>query len=144
GQPLATALSALGQWLLPGPFSEAVICAALLGLAAALVYVVVGRMTGSAVAAVLAALAAIALQPRLYNYPKLLVPAVALWLLQRYVDSRRRRDLVLGGIWLVAGTLLRHDLGGYAALAVAVGLTVAEWPRASGIARAVATTAAAA
>jgi hypothetical protein len=141
GQPLATAISALGQWVAPGPFSEAVICAAMLGVTAALLHVVVTRMTGSALVGLAAAAASVALAPRFYNYPKLLVPAVALWLLQRYGTRRDRRTLVLTGGWIAAATLLRHDLGIYAALAVATGLVVVEWPRAGAAARALVTTA---
>ena len=43
GMPLMYTLSAAVQWLSPGPFSEAVICCALLGLAAAVTCVVSHR-----------------------------------------------------------------------------------------------------
>ncbi|MGE0445008.1 MAG: hypothetical protein AB7P99_07240 [Vicinamibacterales bacterium] len=143
GQILASAIAAAGQWVAPGPFSEAVICAVMLGVAAALVHATVARTTGSALVGLAAAAATIALAPRLYNYPKLLAPAVALWLLHRYVETRERRALIWCGGWLVAATLLRHDLGIYAALGTGAGLVVAEWPDPLKIARAVATTAAA-
>jgi hypothetical protein len=143
GQPLASAIAALGQWMAPGPFSEAVICAAMLAVTAALLFVVVARMTGSTLAGLAAAMASVALAPRFYNYPKLLVPAVALWLVQRYTTRRDRQTLVLTGGWIAAATLLRHDLGIYAALAVAAGIVMAEWPGAGAAARALVTTAAA-
>lgn len=143
GQPLASAIAAAGQWIAPGPFSEAVICAAMLGVTAALLFRVVSRMTGSSPAGLAAAAFSVALAPRFYNYPKLLAPAVALWLLQRYGARRDRGTLVWLGAWIVAATLLRHDLGIYAALAIAIGIVVTEWPGAGAAARALATTAAA-
>ena len=89
GMPLQYALSALVQWMYPGPFSEGVLSCAMLGLAAAATLVATVDLTGSIAVGIGAALCEIALEPRLYSYPKILVPAVALVLMQRYVRSVR-------------------------------------------------------
>src|SRR5215510_5638971 len=88
GMPLMYTLSAFGQWIHPGPFSEAVMTCACLALAAAVTYIVVAAITGSLLLPLAAAVFEIALQLRLYSYPKILVPAVTLLLIQHYVVHR--------------------------------------------------------
>ena len=122
GMPLMYALSALVQWLSPGPFSEAALSCALLAVAAGVTFVVTADLTGSIVVGLAAALFEVALYPRLYSYPKILVPAVALLLIQQYVRRPGRRGLVLLAIWTGVAVLLRHDLGVYAAAGVATAL----------------------
>lgn len=124
GMPLVVAASALAQSIAKGPFAEALLCATALGVAAAMTCVVTARLTSSLAAGAGAALATAAFVPRLYNYPKVLVPVVVLWLVQRYVDQPTdgRLRAVAGGI--VWATLCRHDLGVYAAAAVTVALGV--------------------
>jgi hypothetical protein len=122
GMPLMYTLSAAVQWLSPGPFSEAVLCCALLGLAAEVTCVVATDLTGSIVLGVIAALLETAFYPRLYSYPKILVPAVALLLIQQYVRHPSRHGLLLLAIWTDIAVLLRHDLGVYAAAGTGVAL----------------------
>jgi hypothetical protein len=122
GMPLMYTLSAAVQWLSQGPFSEAVLCCALLGLAAAVTCVVAADLTGSIVLGVIAALLETAFYPRLYSYPKILVPAVALLLIQQYVRHPSRRGMILLAIWTDIAVLLRHDLGVYAAAGTGVAL----------------------
>ena len=122
GMPLMYTLSAAVQWVSPGPFSEAVICCALLGLAAAVTCVVATDLTGLIVLGVIAALLETAFYPRLYSYPKILVPAVALLLIQQYVRHPSRRGMLLLAIWTDIAVLLRHDLGVYAAAGTGVAL----------------------
>src|SRR6266550_7986354 len=52
GMPLMYILSALVQWISPGPFSEAVICCALLAVAAAVTFVVTADLTASIAAGI--------------------------------------------------------------------------------------------
>ena len=99
GMPLMYTLSALVQWMSPGPFSEAALTCALLAVAAGVTFVVAADLTGSIVVGTIAALFEIALYPRLYSYPKILVPAVALLLIQQYVRRPGRRGLLLLAIW---------------------------------------------
>src|SRR5215471_16172639 len=61
-----------------------------LGIAAAATFLVVAELTGSLAFAVAATLFEIVLEPRLYSYPKILVPAVALLLVQHYVRRPSR------------------------------------------------------
>ena len=136
GMPLMYALSALVQWVSPGPFSEAAVCCALLAVAAAVTFVVTADLTASIAAGIIAALFEVALYPRLYSYPKILVPAVALMLIQQYVRRPGRRGLVLLAIWTGVAVLLRHDLGVYAAAGTGVALALTHWSHRAQAARA--------
>jgi hypothetical protein len=122
GMPLMVLLSAAAQWLAPGYLSEALLCMTLLAVAAGLVCAVTAGLTASRLAGVVAGLATIAWYPRLYSYPKLLVPAGTLWLLLRYAHNPSVRRLWALAAWTVAAFLLRHDLGIMAALATVAGL----------------------
>jgi len=125
GMPLMYTLSAFVQHLWPGPFSEAVLTCALLAVAASATFLVVTELTGSIAFAVAAALFQIAMEPRLYSYPKILVPAVALLLIQHYVQRPSRVRLVWLAAWTGVAVLLRHDLGVYAAAGIGAALLVA-------------------
>jgi hypothetical protein len=122
GMPLAIVLSAIGQAGWPGPFSEGVLSIAALATAAGVTCYVVAQATGALWAGVAAAALETALLPRLYSYPKVLIPAVALLLLHRYVQRRSTARLAALAAWSVIAFLLRHDLGVIAAVATAVGL----------------------
>jgi hypothetical protein len=134
GMPLAWAASAVVQAVSAGPLSEAVFSSAMLGLTAALTCWVVTRLTQSHVAGVIAALSAAVLVPRLYNYPKLLVPALTLFLLQRYVEDRSSTRRIAIGVGLAAAILFRHDLGLYACVVAlaALALTHRDSPHRAG------------
>ena len=80
GMPLMYTLSAIVQQQWPGPFSEGVLSCLLLAIAASATFLVAAELTGSIALGVAAALFETAMNPRLYSYPKLLVPAVALLL----------------------------------------------------------------
>jgi len=127
GMPLMYVLSAIVQWLFPGPFSEAVLSSALLAAAAAVIFVVTTDLTGSILAGLIAALFQIAFEARLYSYPKILVPAVVLLLMQQHVRHPSRRGLILLGVWTAVAVLLRHDLGVYASAGIGAGLVAAHW-----------------
>jgi hypothetical protein len=143
GMPLMYTLSALVQWMSPGPFSEAALSCVLLAVAAAATFVVVADLTGSIVVSIAAALFEVALYPRLYSYPKILVPAVALLLIQQYVRHPNRRGLVMLAIWTGVAVLLRHDLGVYAAAGVGTAVVWTYWGAWKATARALAEYAAA-
>jgi len=130
GMPLMYLLSAVVQRLSPGPYSEAILTCALMALAAAATLVVTAELTGSLVVASIATIVEVALEPRLYSYPKILVPAVALLLIQRYVRRPSRTRLAWLAAWTGVAVLLRHDLGIYAAAGVGacvVALHVNDW-----------------
>lgn len=117
GMPLTYLLSAAVQAIWPTPFADAMLWVAVLAVATSLVCLVAAKMTSSPLAGIAAGLVTIALQPRLYNAPKLLVPAVGLLLLVRYASAPEPRRLTALGAWTVVSGLLRHDL----ALVMAVG-----------------------
>jgi hypothetical protein len=77
--------------------------------------------------------------PRLYDYPKALVPAAALLLCAQYPSRPRPvRAAVLGAICAVA-FLLRHDLGAYAVAATVVAIVATSWSQRIAIGRPFAT-----
>ena len=125
GMPLAYSLSALAQAVFPGPFSETILTVTLLSAAAALLSFTVAELTGSLWAGLAAALFSIGLQPRLYNYPKILVPAVTLFVLQRYLARPSRWRLTALGVWTVVAAMFRYDLGIYVGVAVLATLLAA-------------------
>jgi hypothetical protein len=127
GMPLMYTLSALVQWMSPGPFSEAVLTCALLAVAAAVIFVVAADLTGSILAGLIAALFQILFEVRLYSYPKVLVPAGVLLLMQGYVRHPSRRGIVLLAAWTSVAVLLRHDLGVYASAGIGAGLVATHW-----------------
>ena len=132
GMPLMYSLSAIVQRFWPGPYSEAILTCALLAVAAAATLLVTAELTGSVIIACMATLVEVALEPRLYSYPKILVPAVALLLVQRYARQPSRTRLVWLAAWTGVAVLLRHDLGIYAAAGVGgclVALHVNDWRR---------------
>jgi hypothetical protein len=125
GMPLMYTLSAIVQQVWHGPFSEGVLSCLLLGLAAAATFLVVTELTGSIPFGVAATLFEIVMEPRLYSYPKILVPAVALLLIQHYLRRPSRARLIALAAWTGVAVLLRHDLGVYAAAGIVSALVVA-------------------
>jgi hypothetical protein len=137
GMPLMYVVSALVQLVSPGPFSEAVACCVMIALAAVATFFVFSDLTGSIGAGVACAAVEVALYPRLYSYPKILVPAVALLVIQRYARRPGRVPLVFMAIWTSAAVLLRHDLGVYAAAGCAAAVFWMHWGNRADLARAV-------
>lgn len=125
GMPLVVVLSALAQWLAPNPLSEELLTSGMLGLAAGLTFFFVGRLSGSRLVALGATLFELALQPRLYNYPKILVPVLAILALQWYLARPSVPRLAAPAAATALAFLFRHDLGLYAGAGIAVGLFVA-------------------
>lgn len=128
GMPLVIALSAAAQYVWNVPFSEVLLTAAMMGIAAAATCLVTERLTSSRVAGVAAAILETALQPRLYSYPKILVPAVLLLLLQRYTARPSAARLAALAVWTAAAVLLRHDLGVDSFITISLALAVFHWP----------------
>lgn len=128
GMPLMYLVSAAAWDLLKSPFySETVVMALGFAIAAGLSFRLAAILSGSALAAVLAVFAQVALNPRTYSYPKLFVQAIALtvawWAVKRPTVSR------LAG--LAAATALgyyfRHDHALYLGVASVALLAVAQW-----------------
>jgi len=118
GMPLQTGLSAAAEWLVGYRLlSEALIISAAFATAAVLTFVVVRRATGRVSIAFCAALLEIAIAPRTYSYPKLLVYAAGILFLWRYIDRPSNRRAVELGVATVVAFYLRHDHGLYLGLA---------------------------
>lgn len=124
GMLLQFLLSAAAQAVAPGPATEGVLTAAMLAIAAAAAAIAVSWVTQSVAAGALAALLQVSLQPRLYSFPKILVPVVLLLLVLTYARRPRASALVALAVWIVVAFLLRHDIGLYAALGGAVGVAL--------------------
>lgn len=118
-------LSAAAQWL--GGYnlrSEALLTVGMLSLGAALTFALARRAAGSRIAALVAVAVHIALEPRHYNYPKILLYAVGLALAWAYVDRPNRARLGALGALTGIGFLFRHDhlvyLGALSLVTIAV------------------------
>jgi hypothetical protein len=112
GLPLMFGLSAAAQRLLGSTlFAEGVLVALAFGAGAAFTVAAVARLTGSALLGLLAAAFELAVFPRTYGYPKILIYGAAIWLFGRYAarPSAVWRWALVG---LVAvAFLFRHDHG---------------------------------
>lgn len=124
GLPLMYVASALAEVLLGRTLlAEAVLVSLGFALAAVLTAATVRELTGSRVLAVAAALLEVAMVPRSYGYPKLLVYAAGFYLLQRYVTRPTTGRLLAFAASVVVAFLFRHDHGFY----LGVGAVVAVW-----------------
>jgi hypothetical protein len=124
GMLLQFLISAAGQAVAPGPATEGIVTGAMLAVAAAATCVGVSWLTGSVAAGTLAGIFQVLVHPRLYSFPKILVPAVLLVLTLRYARRPATAALVMLAVWIVVAFLLRHDMGAYAALAAAVAIAL--------------------
>jgi hypothetical protein len=127
GMPLMYAASA-GSQLIFGrnPFAEAILTAIALAAAAVLTVVAAKKLSGSLAIGIVTALVEIAIYPRGYSYPKMLLYAAAPLLIWWYQDrpGSVARMLVLA-VFIQIAFLFRHDhgllIGASCACAVAVG-----------------------
>ena len=123
GRPLTVGLSAavlaLSHDTLLG---EAMLTMGAIAVGVMLVYWLAQRYTGSILWGYWAAACMLAIDLRLYNYPKILVPMVAVWLIARYLDAPSAARAACLGAWGGLGFLFRHDLGLYLAVATLAAL----------------------
>jgi hypothetical protein len=101
-----------------GTLSEIVFCTAAISLGAAATCLLATRASGSVVLGGLAGLVQILLDPRLYNYPKIVVYAAAVPALWAFADrpSARRRFAI--ALITAVAFLFRHDHGVFVAIAM--------------------------
>ena len=93
-RPLQYYLSAAGLWLFGHQLlAEAVLSVTLMSLGTALVFLAGERLSTSVTLGVVAAIFTAAILPRLYSYPKVLIPAVALLAGWRFIDQQSRPSL---------------------------------------------------
>jgi hypothetical protein len=121
----AAALNLSGQNLL----GEAVLTVTLVALGAALTFELAARSARSMTIAVIATIVAVAMFPRLYNYPKVFLYPLALACIWHYAARRTTAALLcLAGLTAVAA-LFRLDHGFYIGAASAVALVLANIDR---------------
>lgn len=129
GMPLTIALSAAAQHLMGrGILPEFVLCLVFIVAAAGLTYWLGTRLTGSPVLGLIAAALQLASLPRLYNYPKLFIPVVAVLLIWRYIEHPTVWRAAAMGAWAAVAFLFRHDYLVYLAVPALVAL-VCHLPR---------------
>ncbi len=130
GRPLTIYASVLAQWISPTLLSELVLRTGLIALGVAFVYVLARSLTRSVTLGLLAALLTTAMRPRLYQYPKVLLFPLGLWLLWSYIDAPSRRRLAVLAAGTVVAFLFRHDYGLFLGVTCAVTLLVVHRSRA--------------
>jgi hypothetical protein len=114
GRPLMYVASAAAQIVFGQPlFAEALLTSLAFGVAAALLVFAAHRLSGSLVVAVIATVLTVALFPRPYAYPKVLLyvagPMMMWWWLRRPSWPR----MVAMAAFIAIAALLRHDHGVY-------------------------------
>jgi hypothetical protein len=130
GAPLTHVLSWLAQIALErGTWSEVVLCVTALSTAAALTTLIATRATGSSALGFLAGLFEVLLEPRLYNYPKILVYAAAIPTAWALMDRQTWIRRTAAALVTVLALLFRHDHGVFVGLlcGAAIGASVPSW-----------------
>ncbi len=94
-----------------GTLSELQFANTVLAASAALTFWLAARASGSIVFGLVGAVFHIFLAPRFYNYPKILVYALAIPALWAFADRRDIRRVFLLALVTAAGFMLRHDHG---------------------------------
>lgn len=122
-----------GRTLLP----EAYLSAGALAAAHAVVFLLALDFSKRWSVALLAAAAAIATTPKLYNYPKVLMLTLGVWAVRAVVLSPTVPRLAAAAAVTVAATLFRHDQGIYIAAAMVAALVVRDAGRWSAMGRTV-------
>jgi hypothetical protein len=130
GLPLTYILSAAAWALLKSPFlSEAILVASGFAVAAALSFRVAARAAQSTLVAALAVAAQIALYPRTYSYPKLLVQAIAVAIAWWAVERLNAKRIAALAAVTALGYYFRHDHALYLGAAIIALLCVALWSK---------------
>jgi len=110
-----------GRTLLP----EAYVTTGALALAAALVFLLAIDLAKRWPVALLATALVIAIEPRLYNYPKVLMLAFGALAIRSVTLNPTALRLWLAAVTTAVATLFRHDIGVYVAIGILAGLVAA-------------------
>lgn len=103
-----------------GTLSEVAFCVTMLAIGAALTFWLASRASGSILAGLAGVFFHLQLGPRFYNYPKILVYALAIPLLWCFADRPSPWRRFWLAVVTVAGFLFRHDHGVFVAVATVV------------------------
>ena len=121
GAPLYYYIAAAVQVLFGrGTLSELAFSTTVLSASAVVTFLLATRASGSIIAGLAACLLHVWLGPRFYNYPKVLIYAVAIPLLWRFADRPSAQLRVWLAVLTVMAFLFRHDHGVFVGLATAV------------------------
>jgi hypothetical protein len=120
GAPLYYYIGAAVQLFGRGTLSELVFSVTVLSACAAATFWLAARGSGSIAAGLFGAAFQILLEPRFYNYPKLLVYVAAIPLLWRFAEGPTVRLLFWLALVTAVGFLFRHDHGVFVGVAMAV------------------------
>jgi hypothetical protein len=121
GAPLYYYVAAAVQVLFGrGTLSELAFSTTVLSASAVLTFLLATRASGSILAGLAACLLHVWLGPRFYNYPKVLIYALAIPLLWRFADRPSAPLRVWLAILTVIAFLFRHDHGAFVGLATTV------------------------
>ena len=127
-RPLQYYLSAAGLWLFGHQLlAEAVLCVTLLSLATTVVFFLGLEVSGAISLGAVAAGFVVAVLPRLYAYPKMIVPALGLWACWRYLERASTGRLVVLALITAASFYLRFDYGVWLGVAVVAAFIVKYW-----------------
>jgi hypothetical protein len=126
GTPLMYAVSAVARLVVDAPLlAEALVVSTAFALAAALTVYAAFIASGTLGIAVAVALVQVAMFPRSYHYPKLLLYAAGVLTIWRYSAEPSARRALLVGACIVVAFLFRHDHGIYLTVAALVAAVIA-------------------
>jgi hypothetical protein len=129
GVPLQASLSALSERLVGYRLlSEGLIVGGAFAAGAVLTFAAARIASGSLAIGTLAAALQLAISPRTYSYPKIVVYAAAVLLLWHYIAKPSNRRAAVVGIGIVVGFYLRHDHGIYVGLVTVAVLVLQHSP----------------
>jgi hypothetical protein len=125
GAPLYFYVGAAVQELFGrGTLSELAFSVTVLALCAALTFWLCTEASGWIAAGLVGAAFHVLLEPRFYNYPKILVYVLAIPLLWRFIERPSSRLAAWIAAVSVIGFLLRHDHGAFVGVAMALSLVL--------------------
>lgn len=123
GRPLHFIVSAGAQAIFGYRLlGEMVVDLTLLSVAYALTFSLAAQLSRSIAIGLVMAVLAILASPRLYDYPKAVIPVAALWLCFRYLDRPSTRRLAGLGAFTGFAVLYRYDIGVYVGVACVVAI----------------------
>ena len=129
-RPLQYYLSAAGLWLFGHQLlAEALLSVGVISLGTALVFVAGVQLTSSLALGSLAAIFTAASLPRLYSYPKVLIPVVALLAVWRFIDKPTRPSLAAMCLATAMSFYFRFDHGVWVGAALFAGLVARDFGR---------------
>jgi hypothetical protein len=133
GLPLQSLLSAGAERLIGYRLlSEGVVVASAYGIGAVITFLLARTASGSLWLGASAAILQVAIAPRTYSYPKIVVYAAGIFLVWRYLDSPSSRRAGALGAAVAAAFYLRHDHGLYLGVVTTVMLALqhsSDWKR---------------